>query len=160
MPIFSVPRVTKRAYVQLWLLCYIQNPHENPHEKIYIPAYNLWWSYGRRVAFVPCVRVRVRYLHECTERMLILCSTLIVPALRYFMSEDQQFTKHILLLKKCICSKKFIAMHAFEFGSVWATQYALATHKNQIAYSKSNSLLLLSISSKIARAENNIFRKA
>ena len=33
VPIFSVPRVTKRAYVQLWMLCYIQNPHENPHEK-------------------------------------------------------------------------------------------------------------------------------
>ena len=66
-----------------------------------------------------------------------------------FMSEDQQLTKQILLLNKYTCSNKFITTHAREFGSVWAVQNVLAKQKNQIAYSKSNSLLLLSISSKI-----------
>ena len=40
--------------------------------------------------------------------------------------------------------KKFLALHANEFGSVWEEQNVLATHKkNQIACSKSNSLSFL-----------------
>ena len=35
VPIFSVPRFTKRADVQKRMLCYIQKTLENPHEKKY-----------------------------------------------------------------------------------------------------------------------------
>jgi len=45
--------------------------------------------------------------------------------------------------------KKFIAAHASEFRPAWDEQNGLATQSNQIACSKSNSLLFLSISSKI-----------
>ena len=45
--------------------------------------------------------------------------------------------------------KKFITTRASEFGSAWEEQNVLATQKNQIACSKSNSLLFLGIFSKI-----------
>jgi len=58
-----------------------------------------------------------------------------------FMSEAQQFTEQILLLNYLICSQSLmLRMQA---------QNVLATQKNQIACSKSNSLLFLRIFSEI-----------
>ena len=68
---FSVYRESQNVHMYNYESCVISKNTRKSTRKKNIPAYNIWWYYGRRVAYVPCVRVRVRLLHECTERMLM-----------------------------------------------------------------------------------------
>ena len=62
-----------------------------------------------------------------------------------FMSEDQQFTKHILLLNKYIVQKRQLQCMHVNLGLCEQRKMYWPHKENQIAYSKSNSLLFLRI---------------